>query len=157
VAQAQAANPLYIAYKKGFDKYAPITASATEASAIRIGNPVSIRRAIRTLERYQGVVEQASESELAEAAAAADRTGTFACPHTGVALAALNKLLQREEIKKTDRVVVISTASGLKFTDFKIRYHEGKIEGVDSQQPNRPIILPNEYEAVKKTVLSTFD
>jgi threonine synthase len=157
VAQAQAANPLYIAYKKGFDKYSPITASATEASAIRIGNPVSIRRAIRTLERYDGVVEQASESELAEAAAAADRTGTFACPHTGVALAALVKLLQREEIKKTDRVVVISTASGLKFTDFKIRYHEGKIEGVDSQQPNRPIVLPNEYEAVKKTVLSTFD
>jgi threonine synthase len=157
VAQAQAANPLYIAYKKGFDKYEPITASATEASAIRIGNPVSIRRAIRTLERYNGVVEQASESELAEAAAAADRTGTFACPHTGVALASLVKLVQREEIKKTDRVVVISTASGLKFTDFKIRYHEGKIEGVDSQQPNRPILLPNEYEAVKKTVLSAFD
>jgi threonine synthase len=157
VAQAQAANPLYIAYKKGFDKYEPITASATEASAIRIGNPVSIRRAIRTLERYQGVVEQASESELAEAAAAADRTGTFACPHTGVALAALVKLLQREEIKKSDRVVVISTASGLKFTDFKIRYHEGKVAGVESQQPNRPILLPNEYEAVKKTVLSAFD
>ncbi|HKP59553.1 MAG TPA: threonine synthase [Polyangiales bacterium] len=157
VAQAQAANPLYMAYKKGFDKFEPMTATQTEASAIRIGNPISIRRAIRTLERYQGVVEQASESELAEAAAAADRTGTFACPHTGVALAALVKLVQREEIKKTDRVVVISTASGLKFTDFKIRYHESKIEGVESAHPNRPILLPNEYEAVKKTVLSTFD
>ena len=157
VAQAQAANPLYLAYKKGFGKYEPITAASTEASAIRIGNPVSIRRAIRTLERFNGVVEQASESELAEAAAAADRTGTFACPHTGVALAALVKLVQREEIKKQERVVVISTASGLKFTDFKIRYHEGKIDGVTSQQPNRPILLPNEYEAVKKNVLSAFD
>jgi threonine synthase len=94
---------------------------------------------------------------LAEAAAAADRTGTFACPHTGVALAALVKLVQREEIKKHERVVVISTASGLKFTDFKIRYHENRIEGVTSQQPNRPVILPNEYEAVKKSVLSAFD
>lgn len=157
VAQAQAANPLYLAYKKGFSKYEPITAAQTEASAIRIGNPVSIRRAIRTLEKYNGVVEQASESELAEAAAAADRTGTFACPHTGVALAALVKLVQREEIKKHERVVVISTASGLKFTDFKIRYHESRIEGVASQHPNRPILLPNEYEAVKKTVLSAFD
>ncbi|HKU37293.1 MAG TPA: threonine synthase [Polyangiales bacterium] len=157
VAQAQAANPLYLAYKKGFDKYEPITAASTEASAIRIGNPVSIRRAIRTLQRYDGVVEQASESELAEAAAAADRTGTFACPHTGVALAALVKLVQREEIKKHERVVVISTASGLKFTDFKIRYHEAKIEGVESQHPNRPILLPNEYEAVKRTVLSALD
>jgi threonine synthase len=154
VAQAQAANPLYLAYKKGFDKYEPITASATEASAIRIGNPVSIRRAIRTLSRYDGVVEQASESELAEAAAAADRTGTFTCPHTGVALAALVKLVQRGEIKSNERVVVVSTASGLKFTDFKTRYHEGKIEGVESRFPNKPVSLPNEYEAVKKTVLS---
>jgi threonine synthase len=157
VAQAQAANPLYLAFKKGFSKYEPITASSTEASAIRIGNPVSIRRAIRTLEKYNGVVEQASETELAEAAAAADRTGTFACPHTGVALAALVKLVQREEIKKHERVVVISTASGLKFTDFKIRYHENRIEGVTSQYPNRPVLLPNEYEAVKKSVLSAFD
>jgi threonine synthase len=157
VAQAQAANPLYLAYKKGFSKYEPITASQTEASAIRIGNPVSIRRAIRTLEKYNGVVEQASESELAEAAAAADRTGTFACPHTGVALAALVKLVQREEIKKHERVVVISTASGLKFTDFKIRYHENRIEGVTSQYPNRPVILPNEYEAVKKNLLSSLE
>jgi threonine synthase len=157
VAQAQAANPLYLAYKKGFANYEPIVAASTEASAIRIGNPVSIRRAIRTLERFNGVVEQASESELAEAAAAADRTGTFACPHTGVALAALVKLAQREEIKKNERVVVISTASGLKFTDFKTRYHEGKIEGVTSRNPNRPVFLPNEYEAVKKSVLSAFD
>jgi threonine synthase len=157
VAQAQSANPLYLAYKKGYDKYEPITASATEASAIRIGNPVSIRRAIRTLQRYDGVVEQASESELAEAAAAADRTGTFACPHTGVALAALVKLLQRGEIKKHERVVVVSTASGLKFTDFKVRYHEGRIEGVESRYPNQPVSLPNQYEAVKKTVLSALD
>jgi threonine synthase len=157
VAQAQAANPLYLAFTQGFDKYQPITATATEASAIRIGNPVSIRRAIRTLQRYNGVVEQASESELAEAAAAADRTGTFACPHTGVALAALVKLVKRGEIKKSERVVVVSTASGLKFTDFKIRYHEGRIEGVNSQHPNQPVTLPNAYDAVKRAVFSALD
>jgi threonine synthase len=153
VAQAQAANPLYVAYKTGFDKFEPMVAQQTEASAIRIGNPVSIRRAIRTLQRYEGVVEQASESELAEAAAAADRTGTFTCPHTGVALAALVKLVQRGEVKKSDRVVVISTANGLKFTDFKVRYHEGRIEGVASAHANKPVALPNDYEAVKRTVL----
>jgi threonine synthase len=157
VAQAQSANPLYLAYQRGFDKYEPITALPTEASAIRIGNPVSIRRAIRTLERYEGVVEQASESELAEAAASADRTGTFACPHTGVALAALIKLVKRGEIKPHERVVVISTASGLKFTDFKIRYHEDRIPGVHSIAPNRPVVLPNEYDAVKRAVFSALD
>jgi threonine synthase len=153
VAQAEAANPLFLAYKKGFDKFEPITATQTEASAIRIGNPVSIRRAIRTLQRYEGVVEQASESELAEASAAADRTGTFTCPHTGVALAALVKLVARGEVKKNERVVVISTASGLKFTDFKVRYHEGRIPGVVSAHGNQPVRLNNDYDAVKRAVL----
>jgi threonine synthase len=153
VAQAEAANPLYQAYKRGFDSFEAMVAKPTEASAIRIGNPVSIRRAIRTLKRYDGVVEQASESELAEAAAAADRTGTFACPHTGVALAALVKLAKAGTIRPSDRVVVVSTASGLKFTDFKVRYHEGQIEGVRSQYPNQPVALSNDYEAVKRAVL----
>jgi threonine synthase len=153
VAQAEAANPLYTAYKRGFDNFEAMVAKPTEASAIRIGNPVSIRRAIRTLKRYDGVVEQASESELAEAAAAADRTGTFACPHTGVALAALVKLAKSGMIQPRERVVVVSTASGLKFTDFKVRYHENQIDGVQSEYANRPVSLPNDYDAVKRAVL----
>ena len=157
VAQAEAANPLYLAYTKGWDRFEPITASPTEASAIRIGNPVSVRRAIRTLKSFDGIVMQASEQELAEAAAAADRTGTFACPHTGVALAALIKLRQRDLIGQNQRVVVISTASGLKFVDFKVRYHEGRIEGVQGALTNRPVELPNDYDTVKKAVLGALD
>ena len=75
-----------------------MTAQPTLASAIQIGNPVSIGKAIRALQRYDGIVEQATESELADAAARADRTGMFNCPHTGVALAALEKLVARGEI-----------------------------------------------------------
>ncbi len=157
VAQAQAANPLYLAYKNGWDTFKPITAVETEASAIRIGNPVSVHRAIRILQNYNGVVEQASEQELAEASAAADRSGAYTCPHTGVALAALEKLVARKEIKPGQRVVVISTASGLKFTDFKVRYHEGRLPGADSKNGNRPIELPNDFEAVKKAVLGDLD
>jgi len=157
VAQAEAANPLYLASQKGWDNFEAITAQATEASAIRIGNPVSYARAVRTLKKYDGVVEQASEAELAEAAAAADATGTFACPHTGVALAALSKLVKAGTVKKSDRVVVISTANGLKFTDFKIRYHEGAIPNVESKSRNAPVQMANDYEQVKRTVLSSFD
>jgi threonine synthase len=157
VAQAQAANPLYRAFKNGWDTFAPITAVETEASAIRIGNPVSVHRAIRILKNYGGIVEQASEQELAEAAAAADRSGAYTCPHTGVALAALEKLVARKEIRPGERVVVISTASGLKFTDFKVRYHEGRVAGADSKNRNQPIELPNDFEAVKKVVLGDLD
>jgi threonine synthase len=85
---------------------------------------VSLPKAVRALVDCDGLVEQASEQELAEAAAMADRTGMFNCPHTGVALACLRKLVAAGTIARHDRVVVVSTAHGLKFTEFKARYHE---------------------------------
>ncbi len=157
VAQAAKANPLYQAYRKGWDAFEPITAEKTEASAIRIGNPVSIKRAVRALMRFDGVVEQATEEELAEASAAADRSGAYTCPHTGVALAALEKLVAQKKVKPDDKVVVISTANGLKFTDFKVRYHEGSIEGVTSKNRNHPVEVSSDYEAVKKAVLGAME
>ena len=151
VAQAAAANPLFLAYTNGWS-FEPVAAQPTQASAIQIGNPVSIQKAIRTLQRYDGIVEQATESELAEAAARADRTGMFNCPHTGVALAALIKLRARGEIAASDRVVVISTANGLKFTDFKLGYHEARLPGVTPEDANRPVDLPNDYDSVRRAV-----
>jgi threonine synthase len=151
VAQAAAANPLYRAFRNDW-QFEPITASPTLASAIRIGNPVSIRKAIHTLQQYDGIVEQATETELADAAARADRTGLFNCPHTGVALAVLEKLVARGEVSKTDRVVVISTATGLKFTDFKIAYHQQDATIGSRPFANPPVELPNDYDAVRRVV-----
>jgi threonine synthase len=153
VAQAAAANPLYRAYKDGWDTFEAVTAKPTLASAIQIGNPVSVKKAIRTLQKFGGVVEQASEAELADASAAADRTGLFNCPHTGVALAALEKLVARGEINKQERVVVVSTANGLKFTDFKVRYHDGELPDVPNpKHANHPVVLPNDYTAIRDAV-----
>ena len=154
--QASKANPLYQSYLSGFKEYKPIQAQKTLASAIQIGNPVSINKAIRMLKLFNGVVEQATEDELANAAALADRTGLFNCPHTGVALAALFKLLKRNEIKKDERIVIISTAHGLKFTDFKVKYHENQLEEVESKYANAPVDLPPEYDKVKKTIIDKF-
>ena len=118
---------------------------------------MSVRRAIRALEAFDGVVEQASESELSEASAAADRAGSYTCPHTGVALAALEKLRAKGTIEPGQKVVVISTANGLKFTQFKIRYHENEIPGVESKHPNTPVQLPSEFEAVRDSVFRELD
>jgi threonine synthase len=148
-AQAEAANPLYRASRNSW-RFEPVVAKPTMASAIQIGNPVSIQKAIAALKRCNGIVEQASEQELADAVARADRTGMFACPHTGVALAALMKLAARGEIKRDERVVVISTASGLKFTDFKADYHAEKLAGIRATQANRPIELPNDYDQIRR-------
>ena len=89
-----------------------------------------------------------TEQELAEAAARADRTGMYTCPHTGVALAVLFKLVERGGIRSDDRVVVVSTAQGLKFTDFKVGYHQNTLPGVESRYANRPIELEASYDAV---------
>jgi len=156
-AQAEAANPLYLSYQTGFEVYEPISARPTIANAIQIGNPVSIDKAIDALKRYDGIVEQASESEIAEACARADRTGLFNCPHTGVALAAMEKLVQRGDIAKSDRVVVLSTAHGLKFIDFKLQYHEMRLAGVDSKLANPPIELAASYDAVRDEMLREID
>src|SRR5678816_2513897 len=148
VAQAERANPLYRSFLKNFESYEPIQAQKTLASAIQIGNPVSIEKAIRTLKQFSGMVEQASEEELADAAALGDRTGMFNDPHTGVALAVLLKLLKAKKIDKAERVVVISTAHGLKFVEMKVKYHQKELE-FPSRHANQPVELPARLDAVK--------
>jgi threonine synthase len=152
VAQAERANPLYQAYKDGWDNFHSMTARKTAASAIQIGNPVSVEKAIRTLKKFDGIVEQASEDELANAAALADRCGMFNCPHTGVALAALIKLKEKGTIGAKERVIVISTAHGLKFSEFKVGYHRGTLEGVASKHANLPVELPADEGAVRRAI-----
>jgi threonine synthase len=72
----------------------------------------------------------------------------FNCPHTGVALAALIKLLRGGLIDKSERVVVISTAHGLKFVDSKVRYHSRELD-LPCAHTNAPIDLPASLDAVK--------
>jgi threonine synthase len=156
LAQGQHANPLYQSYLRGFESFEPMTPKKTLASAIQIGDPVSVDKAIKTLKEFNGVVEQASEDELADAAALADRTGTFCCPHTGVALAAMIKLLEKKVISPKDRTIVISTAHGLKFSEFKVGYHEGKIPGVNSRYANRPLELIPDAGLVREALEKEF-
>lgn len=157
VAQAHNANPLYRSYLTGFKEFKPLEAQTTLASAIQIGNPVSYEKAVKVLNEFDGIVEEATEEELADATARGDRTGMFNCPHTGVALAALIKLVNKGEIRSSDRVVVISTAHGLKFTEFKQGYHEKTLQGMPSRFANAPIELPADESAVKKAIYNRLE
>jgi len=156
-AQAARANPLYLSYKTGFKEFHPIEARKTIASAIQIGDPVSVQKAIRIMKRFDGIVEQATEDELANASARADRTGLFTCPHTAVALSVFFKLLKQGVIARHDRVVVISTANGLKFPEFKVKYHENGLEGVEPLYRNEPIPVANDYQKVLDTIFGALE
>lgn len=155
VAQAENANPFYLAYNRNFSKLEAVQAKQTLASAIQIGNPVSYPKAEAAIKSYNGVVEQVSEEELADAAHRADKFGLYCCPHTGVALGALFKLREKGVISKEESVVVISTAHGLKFSEFKSNYHEKKLEGISSKYANAIHYLPASVDAVASVLLKT--
>jgi threonine synthase len=185
VAQAASANPLYRAFEMGgltappYPPLAPgqphpaapalgrrdrilqlavpsIPAQKTLASAIQIGAPVSAKRALRALAALDGLVEQATEQELSDAAARADLAGAYADPHTGVALAALEKLARAGTIRKGDRVAVISTAHGLKFSDFKVGYHERSLAGVSPALVNPSVQVAATIGAVRDAIARRF-
>jgi len=160
VAQAANADPLYQSYLKNFEGFEPQQAKDTLASAIQIGNPVSAERATLILKKFDGVVEHATEDELANACAQADRTGLFTCPHTGVALAALIKLVERKVITRDSKVVVVSTAHGLKFPDFKTQYHAGTLKdkfNVTSRHANAPVEVDADYDMVRDVVVQSIE
>ncbi|GAY63324.1 threonine synthase 1 [Citrus sinensis] len=146
--QAANANPLYLYYKSGWKDFKAVKASTTFASAIQIGDPVSIDRAVYALKNCNGIVEEATEEELMDAMAQADSTGMFICPHTGVALTALIKLRNSGVIGPLDRTVVVSTAHGLKFTQSKIDYHSKEIKDMACRFANPPVQVKADFGAV---------
>jgi threonine synthase len=151
-AQTERANPLYQSYLRGFDRLEPMTAGATMATAIQIGNPVSFPKAVRALQDTDGIVGQVSEAELADGALWGDRFGFFNDPQTGVAIGVMRKLVASGQIDPGARVAVISTAHGLKFTDFKLRVHEGRVPDTGPALRNLPIELPPDIDRVRSVL-----
>ena len=159
VAQSANANPLYLSFKGGFQQYHSVKAKKTLASAIQIGDPVSYPRAKQALLYVDGVVEQASEEELANAAAKCDQYGMFNDPHTGVALACLQKLRTQGKMSKEETAVVISTAHGLKFSDTKAAYHSCELP-LTAKYSNTPVELEADRESILEVLqksLSSMD
>ncbi|MBN1858174.1 threonine synthase [Candidatus Bipolaricaulota bacterium] len=151
-AQAENANPLYRSYLSGFRDFEPVTAAPTLASAIQIGNPVSYERAVRALAELDGVVVQAGESALSDASARADSCGLYTCPQTGVALAGLTKLLADGTVRRNERVVVIATAHGLKFTPFKMSDPSSAHPFASSRFANRPTEVGFDSSVIQRVI-----
>lgn len=129
--QSKAANPLALSWehvqmngvvkeKHWLQAYAPLNANQlgrTAATAAFIGKPVSYCKVIREVCHSGGAVLSVLENELCEAVMVAGKDGYFICPQTGTALAGLRQAVLRGFVQKGQRVVVVSTATGLKFTE----------------------------------------
>lgn len=139
VVQAEGANPLVRSIREfNGSRIEPMQAK-TRASAIRIGDPASWRKAVRVIQDTGGSVEQVSEAEIALAKAEIGAEGIGCEPASAVTLAGLKKLMREERIGKNDLVVLLLTGHTLKDPDYTIRYHRGELltdlekAGLDSE------------------------
>ncbi|HEY0796287.1 MAG TPA: threonine synthase, partial [Acidisarcina sp.] len=127
VIQAEGANPLYRSYRdSGGRELYPVEAH-TRASAIRIGNPASWKKAVRVIDETGGWCEQASEAEIALAKAELGAEGIGCEPASAVTLAGLKKLVRQGKIDPAESVVLILTGHTLKDSTYTIDFHRGEL------------------------------
>jgi threonine synthase len=134
------------------------THAHTIASAIEIGRPVNLPKALRALEEMNGVVREADDTEILEHKALVGRYG-FGCePASAASVAGAHQLLREGVIGPDQRVVCILTGHLLKDPDATVQYHTGvDMKAVQDQAPRRPvhgklavppIPVPDDLEAI---------
>ncbi|MFP5248794.1 MAG: threonine synthase [Acidobacteriota bacterium] len=127
VIQAAGANPLVRSFAaSGGAALAPVEAN-TRATAIRIGNPASWRKAVRVIQDTGGWCLDVSEAEIAVAKAEIGAEGLGCEPASAVTLAGLKKLHKDGKIGAGDAVVLLLTGHTLKDADYTIEFHKGTL------------------------------
>ena len=147
VIQSEGANPFYNAFKNHFREFRPVVAQ-TLATAIRIGNPVNYGRAMRAIQKTDGVVEQVSDSEILDAKAVVDGAGIGCEPASAAAVAGVRKLARAGVIKRGETVVALLTGHMLKDSSSIIRYHLGGGGFAAGELANRPIVIEPRLDEV---------
>ncbi len=123
IIQAEGANPLFRAMRDNGGKDLTPVHAETMATAIRIGNPASWKKAVRILRATGGTVEQVTEAEIALAKAEIGAEGIGCEPASAVTLAGLKKLVASKFVKPSESVVLILTGHVLKDPDFTLAFH----------------------------------
>jgi threonine synthase len=161
VIQAQGANALVRTLREAAGKRLISVAAETRATAIRIGNPASWKKAAHVLEATSGACEQVTEVEIAEAKAEIGAEGIGCEPASAVTLAGLKKLVKQGFITRSESVVLVLTGNLLKDPDFTIDFHRGDLfKGTRDESATAtlnllrhpPIVLDATLEAVMRTL-----
>ncbi|HZX34128.1 MAG TPA: threonine synthase [archaeon] len=121
IIQATGADPLYRTLTTSSEELVPIKAK-TLATAIKIGNPINWRKAVRAMDDTRGWCDEVSEQEIADAKAIIGKDGIGCEPASATTLAGIKKLVGTE-IDKSEDIVAILTGHMLKDTDYTLNYH----------------------------------
>ncbi len=127
--QAAGSAPIVQAIKTNSDKIIPVEHPETVATAIRIGAPVSWKKAVNAIHESQGTAETVTDEEILDAQKILARIeGIFVEPASASSIAGLKKLVQSGVIAKDERVVCVTTGHGLKDPDTAVKMSEKPIE-----------------------------
>ena len=135
IIQAEGANPLYRHFASGYRDFQPVKAE-TIATAIKIGDPVNLGKAIRALEWTGGVVEQVSDQDIMDAKAMVDGVGIGCEPASACSLAGTRKLVERGIIQRGDSVLGVLTGHVLKDPGAIINYHADNLPDITPKLRN---------------------
>jgi threonine synthase len=105
----------------------PVANPRTLATAIKIGAPVSWKKALRAVLRSGGKVITVSEQEIADAKAMIGRDGIGCEPGSATTVAGIKKLVVSGHIRSDDSVVAVLTGHMLKDPSYVSRYHTGTL------------------------------
>ena len=158
VIQAEGANALVRTLREAGGKRLISVPPETRATAIRIGNPASWKKAAHVLEATGGACEQVTELEIAQAKAEIGAEGIGCEPASAVTLAGLKKLVKQRFVKTDETVVLVLTGNLLKDPDFTIDFHRGEMfsggpeSGALDSLRHPPIVLDASLDAVMRTL-----
>ena len=131
--QAAGSAPIANAIKSGSDTIVPVSAPETVATAIRIGAPVSWKKAMTAIKESHGTAETVTDEEILNAQKMLARVeGLFVEPASASSIAGLIKLVENGTIDKDERIVCVTTGHGLKDPDTAVKMSEKPVE-VDAE------------------------
>jgi len=127
--QAAGSAPIAQAIKNGSETIKPVAKPETVATAIRIGAPVSWKKALDAIRRSAGTAETVTDDEILSAQKLLARVeGLFVEPASASSIAGLIKLVENGVIDRDERIVCVTTGHGLKDPDTAVKMSEKPVE-----------------------------
>ncbi len=136
--------------------------ASTIASAIEINRPVNLTKALRALDRCNGVVREANDQEILDAKAKVGAGGLGCEPASAASVAGARRLRQEGVIEPGERVVCILTGHQLKDPTATVAYHSTDQKTFDdvlgsrgvrrATYANRAVQVPNDLDEIIKAI-----
>jgi threonine synthase len=139
IIQAAGANPLVRTMREKAGRELVSVSAQTRATAIRIGNPASWRKAVGVLESTGGQVEDVTEREIADAKSELGAEGVGCEPASAATLAGFKKLVRSGFVKPSETVVLVLTGHMLKDVEYMLESQVKRVLGPMPADPENVI------------------